>query len=143
MSATATLAPPKPKTAFRKMQSVLLVDRIEPCLDFWVETLGFEVRVQVPVEGEDHLEFVSLGRDDVEVLYRTRDSLHDDAPGLVDNHEHQPWVVMYLEVDDLDELLPRLEGVETVVPIRETIFGTREVFVREPSGRILAIASRD
>ena len=143
MPATATLAPPKSKskTAFRKMQSVLLVDRIEPCLEFWVDRLGFEVRVQV--EAEDHLEFAALCRDDVEVLFRTRDSLHDDTPGLIDSGEHQPWVVMYIEVDDLVDLMPRLEGVEIVVPMRETIFGTREIFVREPSGRILAIASRD
>ncbi len=141
MSATATLAPPKSKTAFRKMQSVLLVDRIEPCLEFWVDRLGFEVRLQV--EGDDHLEFVALCRDDVEVLYRTRDSLHDDTPGLVDSDEHQPWVVMYMEVDDLDDLMPFLEGIEVVVPIRETIYGSREIFVREPSGRILAIAGRN
>ena len=138
MSALATLAPTK--TQFRRIKSVLLVDRIEPCLDFWVDRLGFAVRLQV--QGEDHLEFVALCRDDVEVLYRTRDSLHDDAPGLVGD-DHQPWVVLYLEVNDLDALMPRLEGIEVVVPLRETILGTREVFVREPSGRILAISSRD
>lgn len=141
MPASATLAPPKSKTSFRKIQSVLLVDRIEPCLEFWVEKLGFEVGARV--EGEDHLEFAALNRDEVEVLFRTRDSLHDDTPGLVECDEHQPWVVMYLEVDDLDDLMPMLEGVEIVVPIRETIFGTREIFIREPSGRILAISARN
>lgn len=143
MSALATAAPkiPRPKLSIRRMSSVLLVDRIEPCLAFWVDRLGFEVRLQV--QGEDHLEFVALGRDDVEVLYRTRDSLHTDTPGLVADDAHQPWVVIYLEVDHLDELMPRLEGVEVVVPVRETILGTREVFVREPSGRIVAISARD
>lgn len=136
--ATLLLAPPK--TQFTRMRSVLLVDRIEPCLEFWVDRLGFEVRLQV--NGEDHLEFVSLGRDDVEVLYRTRDSLHADAAGPVAEDGHQPWVVMYIEVDDLDSLLPRLEGAEIVVPLRETIFGSREIFVREPSGRVLAISDR-
>jgi hypothetical protein len=122
------------------MSSVLLVHRIEPCLDFWVERLGFEVRLQV--QGTDHLEFVALGRDDVEIFYRTRDSLHEDTPGLVDGEDHSPWVVIYLEVDDLKELLPALEDVEVVVPLRETILGTREIFVREPSGRILALTSQ-
>ncbi len=140
MSAIATLALPKPKTAFRRMSSVLLVDRIEPCLEFWVDRLGFEVRLKV--EGDDHLEFVALCRDQVEVLYRTRDSLHDDTPGLMDAEEHTPWVVIHLEVDDLQSVLPLLDGLEVVVPIRENIFGGKEIYVREPSGRILAISSR-
>jgi catechol 2,3-dioxygenase-like lactoylglutathione lyase family enzyme len=122
------------------MSSVFLVDRIEPCLDFWVDRLGFDVRLQV--HGDDHLEFATLGRDDLEFVYRTLDSLHEDTPGLVDG-DHQPWVVIYLEVDDFDEILPRLEGLDIVVPARETILGTREIFVREPSGRILALTSRD
>ena len=35
-----------------------------------------------------------------------------------------------------------LEGIEVIVPMRETILGTREIFLREPSGRILALSSR-
>ena len=127
------------RTAFRRLTSVLLVDRIEPNLDFWVDRLGFEIRLQV--RGDDHLEFATLSRGDLAINYRTRDSLHEDTPGMVDGDEHSPWVVIYLQVDDLDEILPRLDGVPVVVPLRETILGTREIFVREPSGRILALSS--
>ncbi|MDB5351813.1 MAG: hypothetical protein JWN86_3060 [Planctomycetota bacterium] len=137
MSALATLPPLQ--TAFRRLSTVLLVDRIEPCMEFWVDRLEFEVRLQIG--GDDHLEFAILGRGDLEVVYRTRDSLHEDTPGLVDGETHQPWVVLYLQVDDLEELLPRLEGIEVVVPMRETILGTREIFIREPSGRIVSLSS--
>lgn len=138
---TVLATPPPLRSNFRRLSSVLLVDRIEPCLGFWVDRLGFEVRLQV--QGDDHLEFVALGQGDVEIMYRTRDSLHQDAPGLVDGERHEPWVVLYLHVDDLDALLPHLEGVEVVVPMRETILGTREIYVREPSGRILSLTSRN
>ena len=143
MTALATskpLAAPV-RSNFRRLSSVLLVDRIEPCLDFWVDRLGFEIRLQV--QGEDHLEFVAVGQGDVEIMYRTRDSLHEDTPGLVEGGSHEPWVVLYLQVDDLDAVLPHLEGVEVVVPLRDTILGTRVIFVREPSGRILSLSSRD
>ena len=140
MTALATALPPL-RTKFSRLASVLLVDRIEPCLEFWVDRLGFEVRLRV--DGEDHLEFAALGQGDVEIMYRTRDSLHEDTPGLVDGFRHEPWVVLYLEVEDLDAILPHLEGVEVVVPVRETILGTREIFLREPSGRILALSSRN
>ncbi len=138
---TALASRPRLRTRFRGLCSVLMVERIEPCLDFWVDRLGFEVRYEV--RGDDHLEYVVLGQGDLEVMYRTLDSLHEETPGLVDDDVHQPWSVMYLQVDDLDELLPHLDGVEVVVPVRETIVGTREVFVREPSGRIVALVSRD
>ena len=137
---TALASVPRVKASVRRLTSVLFVDRIEPCLEFWVERLGFEVRLQI--QGDDHLEFAVLGHGDAEVMYRTRDSLQQDTPGLVDGEQHSPWVVMYLEVDDLDELLPRLMGAEVVVPVRETFLGTREIFVREPSGRILSLSSR-
>lgn len=136
-TATPSLPQVKPSTA--RLSSVLLVDRIEPCLEFWVDRLGFEVRLQIADEAG--LEFVTLGLGAAELSYRTRASLHLDAPGLVEGEGHQPWVVIYLEVDDLDALLPRLEGIETVIPVRETILGGREVFLREPSGRILALTS--
>jgi hypothetical protein len=140
MTTLATPMPTRPKTTFSRLSSVFLVERIEPCLDFWIERLGFEVRLQV--DGEDHIEFAILGRDDVEIMYRTRDSVQQDTPELSEAPAHGPWVVLYLEVEDLDELLPRLEGIEVVVRERETILGSKEIFVREPSGRVLAIMSR-
>lgn len=141
MSAFAALAPTAPpRTKFRRMSSVFLVDRIEPCLDFWVDRLGFEIRLRV--DGDESLDFAILGRDDVEVMYRTLSSIQQASPGLVDGG-HQPWVVLYVEVADLELLLPRLEGLEVVVPLRETITGNREIFVREPSGRVVALTSHD
>src|SRR5581483_3673025 len=134
----ATTAPPN---LFRRLSSVFLVDRIEPCLDFWVDRLGFEVRLRI--DGEDHLEFVALGRDDVEFFYRTRDSVRQDAPELPGGAEHAPWVVIYLEVECLDDLLPKLEGIEVIAPVRETAFGGHELFLREPSGRIVALVDHN
>jgi catechol 2,3-dioxygenase-like lactoylglutathione lyase family enzyme len=137
---SSLLSPPRAQPSFRRLSSVLLVERIEPCLQFWVDRLGFEVRLKI--DGEDHMEFVALGHGDAEIMYRTRDSVNQDTPGLVEGEHHLPWVVIYLEVNDLDELLPKLDGVEVVVPLRDTILGTREIFFREPSGRILALSSR-
>jgi Glyoxalase/Bleomycin resistance protein/Dioxygenase superfamily len=142
MSAIAAFAPPtSPRTKFRRISSVFLVEEIEPCLEFWIDRLGFELRLRV--EGERGLDFAILGRDDVEVMYRTRASIQQASPGLIDGESHQPWVVLYVEVADLDALLPRLEGIEVVVPLRESIVGDREIIVREPSGRLVALTSHD
>lgn len=135
MSALATLAPPKAQ--IRRMSTVLLVDAIEPCLDFWINRLGFELTLRVA--GPEGLDFAVLARDGLELNYRTRRSLHRGNPGLLDGDRHEPWAVHYLVVDDLDELLPRLEGVEIVAPLRDSDFGGRELYVREPSGRVIAL----
>ena len=42
----------------KKLAPVLVVDRIEPCLPFWVDRLGFEKTVEVPES--DRLGFVIL-----------------------------------------------------------------------------------
>jgi uncharacterized glyoxalase superfamily protein PhnB len=122
---------------FGSMTPVFLVDQVEPCLDFWVDRLGFEARLRVP--GDDGLEFVQLVRDEVRLAYRSRGSLGRMSPELLGGHDHLPWVILYLPVSDLDALLPRLDGIEVVVPLRESDFGVRELYIREPSGRVVAL----
>ena len=50
---------------FESLTPVVYVERIEPCLDFWIERLGFRVTAEVR-EGRN-LGFVLLARDEVVV----------------------------------------------------------------------------
>lgn len=125
------------RATFGPMTPVFLVDQIEPSLDFWVNCLDFEATLSVP--GEDGLEFVRLSRDDVQVIYRTRSSVGRMSPEALLPEAHLPWVILSLPVSDLDAILPRIDGVEVVVPLRESDFGIRELYIREPSGRIVAL----
>lgn len=135
---TETLAPAEAlQSTFGPMTPVFLVDRVEPCLDFWCNRLGFEAGLRIA--GEDGLDFVQLSRDEVRLVYRTRSSLGEFSPEALGAEVHLPWVILTLPVSNLDAILPRLEGVEIVVPLRETDFGVREVYVREPSGRVVAL----
>ncbi len=126
---------------FRRLNSVMLVDEIEPSLEFWVDRLGFEVRLKV-TNDEGRPEFAIFGQDAIEVVYRTKESLNRGTPGLMECDDRQPLAILYLQVADLDSLLPHLEGVETVIPLRENAIGSREIFVREPSGRIVALTQQ-
>jgi catechol 2,3-dioxygenase-like lactoylglutathione lyase family enzyme len=129
-----------PPTNFRKFTPVFLVDEIEPCLGFWVDRIGFELAFQTK-DQTDVLGFVILKRDDVEIMYQTRASLDQDLPGIA-GADHSPWIVNYIEVESLDEILPKLDGIEILAGPRPTFYGAQEVFVREPSGRVIAFASR-
>lgn len=118
-----------------KLTPILLVEEIEPCLSFWVDRLGFELTVQVP-DGQA-VGFAMLKRGSVELMYQTRSSLKRDLPLLSEQSFHSA-TVLYIQVEDLDHVLERLSEYEVLVPQRDTSFGAREIFVREPGGSVVA-----
>jgi len=118
-----------------KLTPVLYVDAIEPSLPFWT-ALGFTTRISV-LEGE-RLGFVSLVRDDLEVMYQTRVNLGHDIPVLAELSLGPQ--ALYIELEDLDAV--DLSTVETIVPRREASYGAREIWVREPGGHIVGLAQR-
>jgi uncharacterized glyoxalase superfamily protein PhnB len=122
---------------FKKLTPILYVERIEPAIAFWVDRLGFARTAEVP--HGDHLGFLILQKDDVEVMYQTRDSVQADAPELA---ERMPMEgsMLFIEVDDLDAVERAMEGVERVVPRRKTSYGADELFVREPAGNVVGFA---
>jgi len=121
----------------KKLTPILVVDAIEPCLSFWTDRLGFARTAEVP-EG-DHLGFVILQRDGVEVMYQTRSGIAADLPAVAAEGagSHN---LLFVEVADVDDVARRLEGVEVVVPMRKTFYGSRELFVRAPCGSIVGFA---
>lgn len=102
---------------FKSLTPVLYVERIEPCLAFWTERLGFRVEAEVR-EGAD-LGFVLLLRDGVPVMLQSRESLRKDVPALGDM-SFRSSTALYFKVDDLAALEPRLGGLDIVVPKRRT-----------------------
>lgn len=121
----------------KKLTPILYVERIEPSIPFWVDRLGFERTAEVP--HEDHLGFLILQKDGVEVMYQTRASVQADAPTVAERLTME-GSLLFIEVDDLDAVERALDGVERVVPRRKTSYGADEIFVREPAGNIVGFA---
>jgi uncharacterized glyoxalase superfamily protein PhnB len=123
----------------KKLTPVFVVDRIEPCLEFWTGRLGFEKTVEVP-EG-DALGFVILARGNVEIMYQSRESIAKDMPSLAAAvaGSASPHA-MYIEVSDIDDVERRLAGWDVVVPRRTTFYGATEIGVREPAGNLIVFA---
>ena len=122
-----------------KITPVLFVDRIEPCLGFWVDRLGFLKTVEVP-EG-NHLGFVALQNGTAEVMLQTFESVRKDVGGGVVSAESR--ANLYIEVDDFGDILSRIQGVDVVVPVRSTFYGMQEIAVREPGGHLVCFAARE
>ncbi len=117
---------------------VLVVDEVEPCLRFWVDTLGFTAENEVP--GEDgKLVFASVKAGDVEVMYQTRVSVlaqRPDAAAELAGHS----TVLFITVDDLDRIEKAVASAPVVKPRHDTFYGTTELYVREPGGNCVGFA---
>jgi len=120
----------------KKLTPVLAVQAIEPVLPFWIDRLGFEKTAEVP--HDDALGFVILKHGDVELMYQTQAYIMADVGEAVRIPEG--GTVLYIEVDDLDDVERRLEGIDYVIPRRKTFYGADEVVVREPGGNLVTFS---
>jgi uncharacterized glyoxalase superfamily protein PhnB len=111
---------------------ILAVDEIEPCVSFWTERLGFQKTTEVPHEGR--LGFVILERDGVEVMYQSKASLSLDLPQLAGRGER---AVLYMQVENIEELETKMAGLEPVVPMRQTFYGAAEIGFADPAGNVV------
>jgi len=118
----------------QSLTPILLVDAIEPCLDFW-KRLGFAVTVEVP-DG-DALGFVILNNGPVEVMYQTRGSVAKDVLSMADFPSSS---ILYIHVTNLDEIIGAVAGAPVLVPKRTTFYGATEYAVREPGGSAVSFS---
>jgi len=126
----------------RKMTPVLVVERIEPSIELWVDRLGFEKTIEVP-EG-DHLGFAIFAREGLEIMYQTRESVETEVrtaelpKALVPAEESR--TTLFCEVSDLKAIREKLQGLEILLPFRKTAYGSEELWMREPGGHIVGFA---
>jgi uncharacterized glyoxalase superfamily protein PhnB len=120
------------------MAPVLIVDRVEPCLTFWVDRFGFMIENQVP--GPDgRLIFASVKKDGLEVMYQTRASVVAENPEAgkeLDGHS----VALFITVNDMDAVERAIAGAPVVKPRHQTFYGSTEIYVREPGGNTVGFA---
>ncbi len=119
----------------KRITPVLMVERIEPCLAFW-EALGFDRTADVP--HGDHLGFVILEKNGLEVMYQTKESVAEDVPALAG--QAMGGTMLFLEVLDLDAVIDAVGDAPVVFPRRKTFYGMEEIGLREPGGNAVTFA---
>jgi uncharacterized glyoxalase superfamily protein PhnB len=126
------------RPALKQLTPVLVVEKVEPCLDFWVGRLGFEVTNQVP-DPNGGLVFASVQKGPIEIMYQTRSSVVQDIPsaaGELGGHS----VSLFITVDDLEAVEKAVQGAPIVKPRHETFYGSTEIYVKEPGGNTVGFA---
>jgi uncharacterized glyoxalase superfamily protein PhnB len=117
---------------------VLVVDRVEPCVAFWVDRFGFTPQHQIP--GEDgSIFFASVAKDGIEIMYQTRASVEAD-PVTTPNRVDGVATVLYFTVPNLDDVERATVGAPIVKPRHQTPYGSSEIYIREPGGHLVGFA---
>jgi hypothetical protein len=131
---------PEVAMSVRKVTPVMIVDRIEPLLPFWVERLGWEKTTEVPDSAGGGLGFVILVKDGYELMFQTWASVQEDAGATVFASQPREHTPLFIEVSDLADVQRRLGGEGVLVPERTTFYGSRETIVRTPYGQVVTFA---
>ncbi len=121
----------------QKQTPILRVETIEPSLSFWVDQLGFTKVTEVR-EGEV-LGFVILRLGHIEVMLQSRANLAKDIPDLAKGEFE--GALLYVGTTDLDEIEKKLDGVQVIVPRRQTFYGATEIWVRAPGGYVVGFTA--
>jgi uncharacterized glyoxalase superfamily protein PhnB len=122
-----------------KLTPVLMVERVEKSLPFWVDRMGFTKTVEVP--GDEGLTFAILVREGAEVMLQTIASVQKDEPKFAPP-AGSGSVGMFIEVDDFADIVKRLDGYPITMAERTTFYGMREIGVHEPSGHVVVFAAK-
>ncbi|HVW83500.1 MAG TPA: VOC family protein [Bryobacteraceae bacterium] len=107
-----------------KLTPVLIADTIETCLPFWTDRLGFRKTSEGPG-------YVILNKGGVEIMYQT--------PEFADLESAGP-AVFSIEVENIEEIEAKMEGLEPVIPLRQMSYGAAEIGYREPAGNVVIFA---
>lgn len=121
-----------------KITPVLVVPAIEPLLPLW-EALGFARTAEVP--HGDALGFVILARDNAELMLQTIDSVRDDEPRVLEGSVKPGATSLFIEVDNLDDVVSKLPaGTDVFIERRTTPYGATETFIRDVAGNVVVFA---
>jgi len=124
--------------ALRRLTPVLIVERVEACVPFWVDRFGFEMTTQVPAD-DGSLSFAILERGDIEIMYQSRASVRADGSipeGDLAGHS----VALFIGVESIDETERAIAGAPVVKARHDTFYGSTEIYVKEPGGNTVGFA---
>ncbi len=121
----------------KRITAVLFAEELEPCIKFWVERLGFKKTIEVP-EG-NKIGFAVLQKGEVELMYQSYASADKDIQSVSQLVRKSP-TFLYVEVENLDEIIHAIKGAEVVLPMRTTFYGAREIGIKDPAGHFITFA---
>lgn len=129
---------------YSSIAPILIVANCEPTKKFFVDRLGFQIVTEMP-QGET-LGFVMLVKDGVTLMIQSHASVIDDvgedaAREMNETISARGAVGLYIQINDVEQLVPSIADTDVIVPLRKTFYGMHEIMIREPGGHAVTFAS--
>lgn len=123
----------------KKIIPNLMVEDVNSTIDYYENKLGcFELISTDPDEGQ--LDWAMMRSENVELMFQSSKSMGEVIPDFAGKKQGGTFVI-YIEVDDIEELYEMLKDVvEIVKELHLTPYGMQEFFVRDLNGYILVFA---
>lgn len=121
-----------------KITAILFMVSLEPSVEFWTKRIGFELTASVPHGGK--LGFAMLHKGQTELMLQSHASAADDLVSVAE-YCRTSKAVLFIEVEDFDDLKRRIAGIPVVLAERTTFYGMREIGIHEPGGHLVVFAS--
>ncbi|MDN5214652.1 VOC family protein [Fulvivirgaceae bacterium BMA12] len=116
----------------------LMVKNVNDTLDFYQNTLDFQLLQTVPEEGSFDWAFVQ--KDDVLIMFQKDTSIREEYPEL-ENYEQGGALTMYIKVADLQKWYENIKDKTNVIkPMNKTFYGANEFAIQDPNGFILTFS---
>jgi len=126
---------------------ILIVDAIEPLLEFYEKRLGYKRLAEVPHGNQ--LGFIMLEQNDLHLMMQTRASIADDLGATAADASSRATLLqaaqgnslfLFVVVDSIEAVLANMQGRKLLVPLRTTNYGMREIVVQDAAGFVLVFA---
>ncbi len=127
---------------------ILVVDKIEPNLDFYEKRLGYKRLAEVP-QSSGGLGFVMLEQNNNHLMMQTRSSIAEDLGTTAADAESRETllrasrgeaIMQFMVVESIEAVIESMKGVKQLVPLRTTNYGMKEIVVQDSAGFVIVFA---
>lgn len=129
----------------------LMTENVNETIQFYCDRLGFQFQMGLPLSTEKPLrefspdiplQFAMINRNGTMLMLQSRASLAEECERFT-NMPVAASTTFYLEMDDLDTVLAKLDDdVQIVVPERTTFYGMRELWILDNNGYVITLAKK-
>ncbi len=118
----------------------LMVNDVNKTIEFYKQ-LGFELIASVPEEGQ--FNWAMIGRDGINMMLQTRQSLVEELP-LLAERPIKAGLTFYIRVENMEAFRASLpESVTILKDVFTTFYSTKEIIIEDCNGYILAFAENN
>ncbi|BDD11130.1 bleomycin resistance family protein [Fulvitalea axinellae] len=136
----------------KKLTPNLIVSDIPQTVNFYESVLGFELKMLVP-DTQDGMDvkmdasktyvYAQMAKDEVELMFQREDSFREDIPLSIKELSMGGLSAIYIEMSSVDDFYAEVKGkTENVTEPKNSWYGMREFFVKDPDGCVIAFGEQ-